>query len=520
MVLDNPSLSGQDMNELRTSIREILSTLSGAYNNLEFINRLSDDLMYLIFREASRNNPIQAVNISQVCRRWRYIALDQASLWTRVDGQSLAITELCLRLSKEAPLDFVINPLDEGVGRLPYSELFPRFIHPYIHRIKSLDIKLDTEKLKYVLPHLAQCSLPLLESLSIKPSNDYILPAAARSVQGEIGALPVHIDKLPRLRRLEFTQFAPSPESPIWVGMESLTLRNLQPKRTWAEYLQVLARSPDMMYLEIEELHNHAGHIPKPLHMTHLTCVNLVCSAGGASQLLSSVHMPNLVELRIRIEDYSHWHFLAGNHATPPLFGYLHFPDNPLPLLERIRFLELCDTTTSVDKGSWFSLRGQCDAGDNANCNLEVAHCGSPGALYHHVLELFSGLQSLKICFNDEESWSWDIGVSSTLRTLILHGYNSHLILEDIVEGYCLPNLDRIELVNSQTCPPFYHISALLRRSDTPSVYISGCPNIVQEAAQILCQNAGITLEWAPMEPRVPEDVFNRLGRTRKCLWF
>ncbi|KAF6746786.1 hypothetical protein DFP72DRAFT_922271 [Ephemerocybe angulata] len=147
-------------------------------NTLASINRLPPEILYMIFlivaeRTQNQFNPSSCrgpyVDMSwlprttQVCRRWRDVALSWPTLWSRISFTTPELTELMLLRSKDTPISIIFETGKEGCPRHILNALVA-----HSHRLKAIELQGNTKPgdLDDLLSH---CSgpMPILESLRL-----------------------------------------------------------------------------------------------------------------------------------------------------------------------------------------------------------------------------------------------------------------------------------------------------------------------------------------------------------------
>ncbi|KDQ08648.1 hypothetical protein BOTBODRAFT_563203 [Botryobasidium botryosum FD-172 SS1] len=149
---------------------QVLLALKSRHNRMILVSRLPDNVVALIFQFATgcRTNSLQPLevraplNVSRVSRSWRKIALENSSLWSKIDAMNVSIKSVFIRRSGASLLNIEFIPwaayklsgdeakefksqevvVSQAFGVQAYS--FSRFIKsltPYINRWGSLRLQ-------------------------------------------------------------------------------------------------------------------------------------------------------------------------------------------------------------------------------------------------------------------------------------------------------------------------------------------------------------------------------------------
>lgn len=210
------------------------------------------------------------VLITQVCHRWREVAIEIPQLWAQLDfGEcpSMERLQLYMQRSKEAPLnlrldwaDEEVDPVDpEDIDMQPYIDILD-LLEPHVRRLQSLEVMVNYWKqMSLVLKFFGRCpAAPMLEILQLYhyeteegrlPSHeipeedrkqDFVLFHGNTPLLVDVALWGVHLDWekstfLRNLRSLELAYHQPS----------------LRP--SFKQFARMLKESPDLEILTISE---------------------------------------------------------------------------------------------------------------------------------------------------------------------------------------------------------------------------------------------------------------------------
>ncbi|KZV60599.1 hypothetical protein PENSPDRAFT_336362 [Peniophora sp. CONT] len=104
---------------------------------------LPDELLLAIFNLTLKLDSwtvFTALDLSQVCRRWRRLALSAPELWSTVPRTNTTLTKLCLKRSKKSPIDISIPSCTPS-----WIECMPamRCTLQHIERARSIHLTMD-----------------------------------------------------------------------------------------------------------------------------------------------------------------------------------------------------------------------------------------------------------------------------------------------------------------------------------------------------------------------------------------
>ncbi|TFK58559.1 hypothetical protein BDN72DRAFT_966321 [Pluteus cervinus] len=247
------STGNQHQEELRQKIdAEILqlrlriAALSAARNTLAPIACLPADILASIFHEARRNtnyllrgDTLQSLKASWVCRDWRHVALDHATLWTDISVPSLlkGVPELLSR-SKQALLSVSLDKIpSQDISPLIPLVLrqLPRIRLLELRRARSLDD--GTDDIIRLGP-LWDLPAPALVALRLRGVE---LP------ENVFNALP-----LPSLQQLVLENCVTPWSLAIFSNLRTFSISRPHLKLPPATLLEILQQTPNLIELKLE----------------------------------------------------------------------------------------------------------------------------------------------------------------------------------------------------------------------------------------------------------------------------
>lgn len=285
-------------------------------NQIDPSYRFSDDILFLIFKlvESSSMNSIQPVerkvpfNISLVSKRWRQLALDMPSLWTKIDLVNVHILPTLIERSKgssliiefllpqwhlrEYSLDWSVTDypmsLPDAFDRVKYLDQYVEKLLPYIDRWKRFKIE-------------AKSGAVNLEGL-FSPAPELQALCLVSSYQGQI-RLPVTLfqDHTPQLRVLNLSHVHIPLSSPIYTGLERLELDSITYENEPLSHLvRNIASCPLLKYLRLMSYFAFLPEIkqpPVPVNLAHLRRLLIKLVGPDEIYFLSSFLFPALLKL-------------------------------------------------------------------------------------------------------------------------------------------------------------------------------------------------------------------------------
>ncbi|KAK7051583.1 hypothetical protein VNI00_004562 [Paramarasmius palmivorus] len=272
----------RDISLLETQLQRLR-----AQRNLKIpMARLPVDVMIHIFRFCVPHGRSKTrwLAFTHVCRSWRIIALNQASLWTSIDFSNINLARVMLERSKNAALDISIPRILYGQAER-WQDVLDDIQHQ-VHRVRHLHVNMCRVDLMRAFVHGFQRAAPSLRSLEIW---DYANLDLQSGFLG--GEAPLLTDL-----RLYFTYI--SWDSPLLRNLTHLELggdscSNLP---TGNQFLDALRRMPMLSVLKLTQI------LPRIIEGT------------------AAVSLPNLQELALLAETDD----IEGCAAV---LGHLLFPE-------------------------------------------------------------------------------------------------------------------------------------------------------------------------------------------------
>jgi len=251
----------------------------------------------------------QYIHLTWICRRWRILVLEHAEFWTNIElaqlkGGVQMIEEFMTR-SKGAKLEITLDAVGYFTSEGQCLQLFKQLIGPQFGRLKSLDLKLNSEGWEQIIPILQQPA-PSLRHCHLTHHDDryFVTPET-------IIALPSDLFKgTAQLRNLKLCDIYPSWSSirSVIHGLRRLTLittSNSDTARPTRErVLHILEGCP---YLEMLYLRTHSpaqppanAHAASPsITMPRLWNIHLV--GNGDACFLGDISTPLLRRLYLKV---------------------------------------------------------------------------------------------------------------------------------------------------------------------------------------------------------------------------
>ncbi|KAJ7629756.1 hypothetical protein DFH06DRAFT_1480311 [Mycena polygramma] len=176
--------------------------------------------------------PLSPTPLTQICRRWRDIAIGTPALWSAIssrhnnrDGRELRMFELWLQRSRHFPLSIALGTIDFRAS----NELIEAVI-PHRARWRYLKIKLEEKNLP-----MLDGAMPSLQHLNLKTVSSPLL-----------GPIPVH--GVPRLRTATLNQAAAVHIILPWTQLTSLTLLAVRP----SDFVPILLQTVNLVHCELD----------------------------------------------------------------------------------------------------------------------------------------------------------------------------------------------------------------------------------------------------------------------------
>ncbi|KDQ06980.1 hypothetical protein BOTBODRAFT_70689 [Botryobasidium botryosum FD-172 SS1] len=236
------------------------------------------------------------VNLSQVSRWWRNIALSIPALWTKIDSQNVILAELFAKRSKNELLDIDVNmgvsSTTYGLNSIRANHLM-EFLTPHIDRWESFVFCGNCEY--YPLDSPA----PNLQTLQLR---------ADWNSQHAYFNMNIFSNHTPLLHNLKLSRFYLSLGAHLHAGLEILHLHNTRIFGVPDEFAATsLAACPLLRELVLHDvrfneiLDQALGDRPVPLR--HLEVMRLKMDDQEIRSLIASVQMPSSLRFCITMDN-------------------------------------------------------------------------------------------------------------------------------------------------------------------------------------------------------------------------
>lgn len=294
-------------------------------NSLRPVHRLSVDILALIFVELleDHDHPLSGSfgscswsYMTQVCHRWRVVALACSHLWTQLSTRFPEAALNCLERSMDAPLTFVI---DSRATVDNSKEIVDRVL-PHMNRMRHLYIPWthlfdDDGNVSQLISGLIDAPAPQLETF-------YVYRVRA---DGKCFALPpIFGGNTPRLTALKLSYSYPRIGGVSYANLKELYIRGRKRDLITMELSQILEILEACPKLEVfvtvkarfvaNEPLEEEGQSLRQIRLDHLQRIDISrCAASVVTDLLRRLIVPNC-QLRISVwlERRSDFRFLFG----------------------------------------------------------------------------------------------------------------------------------------------------------------------------------------------------------------
>ncbi|KAF6761940.1 hypothetical protein DFP72DRAFT_1061232 [Ephemerocybe angulata] len=280
-------------NALTTTYRLPSEILSSIFLSLSLMD--STDLDQPIYRRVSW------LRATFVCRRWRFVALGYAALWTTPPLDEPELAEIMMSRSQGAPLSIHYDA-PASWRRGSHSPILYKVLSK-LDRLRSVKLEaVHYEDLDFLrlLSHWTDATLPVLETLHLSNSSDYhnsSLPV--RFLQG--GA--------PQLRHLTLLHCGNTwDQAPLFPSITHLSLEgsrkapsesNNSGRPTVAKLVDSLRHLPHLQHLDLAyclPIATTAPHIA-PARLAALRSLNLSDTAATLESFFRVVQLPKIARM-------------------------------------------------------------------------------------------------------------------------------------------------------------------------------------------------------------------------------
>ncbi|KAJ8481893.1 hypothetical protein ONZ45_g15150 [Pleurotus djamor] len=255
--------------------------------------KLPAEILSDIFNRTSLSseprNAYSWMAVSWVCRHWRQVALNHASLWSTIIVKNLRfgrqLYDLLLERSTNSPIT-VCALLDDNNA---FSDFAPR-LRKHKDRLKCLHAVGSAKNLTKYLPLFQGAPLKSLSVACPQPFN-------ALGIPYELNDVPF-LSAVDGMTSLSLTDCAFAWDSSVLAsGLTSLELRQLPNRLSLPKIVKLLRRFPQLSRLSLEGVIKKSK---KPCEMSldvtlqHLSELNLYESESTCVAFLEHVHFPTL----------------------------------------------------------------------------------------------------------------------------------------------------------------------------------------------------------------------------------
>ncbi|KAI0267087.1 hypothetical protein BC834DRAFT_842778 [Gloeopeniophorella convolvens] len=269
------------------------------------ISLLPPELLSRIFRhlrddiDAVQSPRLGWATVTHVCRRWRQVALEDASLWGKISGVWLRqqwFSEVLVR-SKRVPIDLTYHTRPSHAVFSMLSRHFSR-----IRTLSLRDVRNSPE-----LQEILRSEAPRLQELTLKSMNSRFMSFIESGDQPDRFAL--FNGQAPKLRKIHLHTF-----SIPWICFTKLNLThfivNLGTKRDVSgalgsldklvEFLSESGRALEVLILDgCLNLETLPPHRPRTIELPHLHSLRLLGSSSCIVYLFNLLETPSLFKLSL-----------------------------------------------------------------------------------------------------------------------------------------------------------------------------------------------------------------------------
>jgi len=444
------------------------------------INKLPDDVLAMVFCEASRRDSFSMFALSQVCTRWRYLALRTPKMWsaielglqkTRFDTLPENLIRLVLDRSRDA--DMAVFHFHEDLLPSRYhAASLDTMLQSCSSRLVDLSIKIEARASECSL--LSDLPAPALQRLMITArltsrNLPVILPRICAGQTPKLETIHLRGMRLPwdptvfptRLKELvvdeEYDLWSHhgsywDPESRLQrTSIDKYTLRHAQDRSIVA----VLRHCASLEVVSISRCSNlrcgpkpSVGDSAQPASLPYLRTLILRNSILDSAHILEAIDASGIQKLTVQCDVLTSWS--GDDRTTSP--GLHHLP--------RIVFdhLALARSMAIDDCCLYASYSGTGHTGPNGEPNICIK-------LFCAQLQLtgsLMGLQDASLPHVRYLRFMRCISKAETVHDAVLHDWPDYIIS---LQSTCLSNLQHFSISGFTTA----HDSGATRRWDPTS---------------------------------------------------
>ncbi len=263
----------------RSTIHQLWAEVTGllvTHNNITPATALPPEILSNIFGYLRGPMGVGAdlIRATQVCKRWRAVALQDPFLWTSFPAHNVSCVTACLLRSKDRPISLSLTTM------LPHS--MELVLARVTRRIRSLYVVLpEAEDIEKLLKRLSRPA-PLLEELHIAHPSDR-RHLSQRSVG--VSTSPLFSAQVPSLRSLTLYRVATPFTLPRTLLHLDYTL--YEQEITLQEFLTTLAGLPLLESLRFD------GVVDDLATANHATVGHATVDLPNLASLVLGLHIPN-----------------------------------------------------------------------------------------------------------------------------------------------------------------------------------------------------------------------------------
>ena len=276
---------------------EVASSFPSYSANEPPIHILADDILaYIFLLNATIPEHATTMASSQVCTRWRSIALNYRTIWSRIIDyrqHSLKWIETLLDRSKPTSLDFgsriktvyLAGIPDGGQGVL-------ELVFNHIDRLRIFNVHIRVSKWELVCSRFLQLPAPNLEFVHVF-SNDFV---------GHL-THPLFDNHAPNLQNLGLLRCSVDLTSPVLTPLTELYV-NGNPVPTVLEWLNILGGMPSLRWLTLRDAISGApaNDICPVIHLGALEMLSVEAPFYEGVTLVDHLIVPHRCGLRLRYD--------------------------------------------------------------------------------------------------------------------------------------------------------------------------------------------------------------------------